>query len=244
MTHRLYLSDAYQTTFDASVVASAGGWCALDRTLFFPGGGGQPPDRGELEVAGERLAVADVREDEARVIWHRVERDLAAGTPVRGAVDWPYRYALMRHHGLMHVVNTVARDLLGGVITGVQIGAERSRIDFRLEGFTRDRLPAFEAAVGAALARALPVREAYVGEAEFRARPELVRTLEVLPPVVDGAVRVVEIVGFDAQACGGTHVRSTAEIGEARIVKFDNKGKDNKRFYWELSGGAPGAART
>lgn len=237
MTRRLYLSDAYRTAFDAAVVAAADGWCALDQTLFFPGGGGQPPDRGQLEVAGEGLAVTDVREDDARTIWHRVDRALAAGTPVRGAIDWPHRHALMRHHGLMHVVNTVARDLFGGVITGVQLGAERSRIDFRLAGFSREQLPAFEAAVGEVLARALPVRDAYVTEAELRARPELVRTLEVLPPVVDGKVRVVEIVGFDAQACGGTHVRSTAEIGAARLVKFDNKGKDNKRFYWELPGG-------
>jgi misacylated tRNA(Ala) deacylase len=139
----------------------------------------------------------------------------------------------------MHVVNTVAREQLGGVITGVQIGPERSRIDFRVAGFTREQIPAHEAAVNEVLGRRLAFSARAVSEAEFRARPELVRTLNVLPPVVDGTVRVVEIAGFDAQACGGTHVHSTAEIGKARMVKFDNKGKDNKRFYWELD--APGA---
>jgi misacylated tRNA(Ala) deacylase len=217
------------------VVACNGGWCALDATLFFPGGGGQPPDRGTLTAGGEPVAVTEIREDESGVVWHRVGEDLATGTAVHGAIDWSYRLALMRHHGLMHVVNTVARELFGGIITGVQIGAERSRIDFRLAGFDREAIPAFEARVNEVLARGLPVRHAVISEAEFRARPELVRTLNVLPPVVDGTVRVVEIAGFDAQACGGTHVRSTGEIGAARLVKFDNKGKENKRFYWELS---------
>ncbi|HSD20116.1 MAG TPA: alanyl-tRNA editing protein [Anaeromyxobacter sp.] len=239
MTPRLYLEDSYRTGFDGQVVACDAGWCALDATLFFPGGGGQPPDRGTLTVGGEPLAVTEIREDEAGVVWHRVGRDLAPGAAVHGAIDWPHRHAVMRHHGLMHVVNTVARELFGGVITGVQIGAVRSRIDFRLAAFGRDAIPVFEARVNEILAQGLPVRHAVISEAEFRARPELVRTLNVLPPVVDGTVRVVEIAGFDAQACGGTHVRTTTEIGVARLVKFDNKGKDNKRFYWELSGDAP-----
>jgi misacylated tRNA(Ala) deacylase len=239
MTPRLYLEDAYREEFDARVVASDAGSCALDATLFFPGGGGQPPDRGTLAVGGETFPVTEVREDESGVVWHRVGRALPSGAAVHGAIDWPHRLALMRHHGLMHVVNAVARELFAGVITGVQIGAERSRVDFRLAGFDRESIPAFEARVNAVLARDLPIRHAVIAEAEFRARPELVRTLNVLPPVVDGMVRVVEIAGFDAQACGGTHVRGTGEIGAARLVKFDNKGKENKRFYWELA--APGA---
>jgi Ser-tRNA(Ala) deacylase AlaX len=144
----------------------------------------------------------------------------------------------MRHHGLLHVVNAVAREAFDGIITGVQIGPDRSRIDFRLPAFSRERLPDLEARVNAVLARGLRVGASTVSEAEFRARPELIRTLEVLPPVVEGRVRVVEMEGFDAQACGGTHVHSTAEIGRARIAKFDNKGKDNKRLYWTLE--APG----
>jgi misacylated tRNA(Ala) deacylase len=234
MTGRAYLDDPYLRALDARVVESAGGACVLDRTIFHPGGGGQPHDRGALAVGGEALPVSAVREDDAGRVWHEVGRALAPGTAVRAELDWPHRHALMRHHGLMHVVNTVARDLFGGVITGVQLGPERSRIDLRLEGFTRDRIPELEAAVNDVVARDLPVRAAVVTEAEFRARPELVRTLNVAPPVVDGLVRVVEIAGFDAQACGGTHVHATGEIGRARVERFDNKGKDNKRFYWTL----------
>ncbi len=240
MATRLYLSDAYLRAFDAEVTASRDGWCALSATAFYPGGGGQPADRGQLVVAGEPLPVDEVRDDDAGEVWHRVGRDVAAGTALHGELDWSWRYPLMRAHALMHVVNTVARDRYGGAITGVQLGVERSRIDLKLDGFLRDQLPDLERAVNAVLARGLGISAGTIPEDEFRRRPELVRTLEVKPPVLDGRVRVVEIAGFDAQACGGTHVHTTAEVGSARIVKFDNKGRDNKRFYWALA--APGAA--
>jgi misacylated tRNA(Ala) deacylase len=119
-------------------------------------------------------------------------------------------------------------------MTGCQLGAGRSRIDFRLSAFARDQLPELEGHVNEVIARDLFVTSSVIDEDEYRQRPELVRTLNVAPPVIEGKVRIVTMAGFDAQACGGTHVHSTAEIGPARLVKFDNKGKDNKRFYWEL----------
>jgi len=234
MALKLYLEDSYRRTFDGEVAAAAEGWCALSQTAFYPGGGGQPEDRGRLEVGGESLGVDAVREDGAGEVWHHLGRDLAPGTLVHGEIDWPWRYALMRAHALMHVVNTVARDWLGGVITGVQLGLGRSRIDFKLPRFGRELIPELEGRVNAVLARGLPIASSTVSEEEFLRRPELVRTAEVRPPVVAGRVRVVEIGGFDAQACGGTHVHTTREVGRARVVKFDNKGRDNKRFYWEL----------
>jgi misacylated tRNA(Ala) deacylase len=240
MAAKLFLEDPYLREFEAEVLASTDGWCSLSRTAFYPGGGGQPPDRGRFLAGGEALPVAEVREDEAGEVWHRVPRDLAAGTRVRGELDWPYRHALMRAHALMHVVNTVARDRFGGVITGVQLGPDRSRIDFKLAGFAREQIAELEERVNEVLARDLPVTSRTIPEEEFRRRPELIRTLDVKPPVVEGCVRVVEIVGFDAQACGGTHVHATGEVGRARVLKFDNKGKDNKRFYWELAAPTPG----
>lgn len=235
MDTRLYLEDPYLREFDAEVLESAAGWCLLSRTAFYPGGGGQPCDRGQLFLRGEAVRVAGVREDDAGRLWHQIGRELAAGEAVGGTIDWPYRHALMRHHGLMHVVNTIARQRFGGAITGVQIGPDRSRIDFRLAGFARDQIPELEARVNEVLEHRLPVRSSTIEEEEFRRRPELVRTLNVLPPIVDGKVRIVTIEGFDAQACGGTHVHSTGEIGRAHVARFDNKGKDNKRFYWELA---------
>jgi misacylated tRNA(Ala) deacylase len=235
MTIRLYLEDAYQREFDAEVVASADGWSALSRTAFFPGGGGPPCDRGRLVVGGEVFHVAEVREADDGRLWHRVGRALPPGAPARGALDWPYRYALMRHHALMHVVNTVARRDFDALITGVQLGPERSRIDFRLPALTRQMLDAMEARVNEALAEPRTIDSAVITEAEYRARPELIRTLNVSPPVVDGRVRVVTITGFDTQACGGTHVHATTEIGRASLTKVDNKDANNKRFYWTLT---------
>jgi misacylated tRNA(Ala) deacylase len=235
MTARLYLRDSYRQGFEADVVESERGWCTLSRTAFYPGGGGQPPDRGDLRLGSRVVPVTALREDDAGRIWHRVGDDLAVGDAVQGVIDWPFRYALMRHHGLMHVVNTVAGRLFGGVITGVQIGPHRSRIDFRLGDFARARVADFERHVNDAIERNLRVTSTCIGESEYRRRPELIRTLNVQPPIVEGRIRIVEIEGFDAQACGGTHVHATGEIGRARLDRFDNKGKDNKRFYWDLS---------
>ena len=235
MTVRLYLEDAYLREFDARVVASAEGWWALSHSAFYPGGGGQPPDHGHLVVDGRGLAVTEVREDaDGRRLWHRVGREAAEGTPVRGALDWAYRYALMRHHALMHVVNTVAARHFDGVTTGVQLGPDRSRIDFRLAaGF--DAAGELEARVNQVLAESRAITSTVIPESEFRARPDLIRTLNVQPPVVDGHVRIVTIIGFDTQACGGTHVHNLMDVGIARIIKRENKGRDNKRFYWTLA---------
>ena len=234
-TTRLYLDDPYLREFDAEVTGSAAGWCALSQTAFHPGGGGQPHDRGRLAARDSDVPVSAVREDEEGRIWHQIGSDLALGEHVHGVIDWTYRYALMRHHALMHIVNTVAWRQFGGLITGVQIGPDRSRIDFRLGDFGREQIGDFESHVNTAIDRGLPISSSIIREDEYRGRPDLVRTANVLPPVVDGTARIVTIAGFDAQACGGTHVHSTAEIGRARLTKFDNKGRENKRFYWEVA---------
>ncbi len=240
-TERLFLEDSYLREFDAQVTDSVDGWSVLSRTAFHPGGGGQPFDHGWISGSGTSYPVLGMRE-EGELLWHQVGAPLEAGLTVHGRLDWPRRLALMRHHCLLHVVNALAHQRFGGLVSGAEIGPERSRVDLSVSAFTRDDLPAFEAAVNEVIHRALPVRASVVPEATLETRPELVRTLKVRPPVVNGGVRIVELEGFDAQACGGTHVHSTAEIGEARIVKFDNRGKNNKRFYWELA--SPAAVAT
>jgi misacylated tRNA(Ala) deacylase len=234
MTAQRYLDDPYLRDVPAEVTASADGCCALSQTVFYPGGGGQPCDRGQLLVGADVLPVSSVREDESGRIWHCVGRDLAVGTGVHAEIDWAFRHALMRHHALLHIVNTLARDRYGGMMTGCQLGPERSRIDLRLPAFSREQLPDLEASVNEVIERGLAVTSSIIAEDEYSRRPGLIRTLNVSPPIIDGQVRIVTMAGFDAQACGGTHVHSTAEIGRARLVKFDNKGKDNKRLYWEL----------
>jgi misacylated tRNA(Ala) deacylase len=234
MTRRLYLDDPYLAEVQAEVIAVEDEWAALSGTVFFPGGGGQPPDTGTLESAGRRYQVTDVRDDGEGRVWHRSEAAPKVGDSVCVSLDWSRRYAHMRHHTLLHIVNAVVLADYGGLITGVQIGEDRSRIDFGLEGFTRDDVPNLGRCINEVIVRDLRVDACFVSEAEFRARPELVRTASVAPPVAGGMVRVVRVGGFDAQACGGTHVHVTSELGICSIVRFDNKGKSNKRFYLTL----------
>jgi misacylated tRNA(Ala) deacylase len=156
------------------------------------------------------------------------------GQQVRLRLDKDRRLALTRYHTVLHVVNTIALRDYAGWITGVQIGADYSRIDFKLEGFSPALCAELETKVNVVLARNHSLRACYLPEEEFRRRDDLLRTLEVKPPVVNGRVRVVEIQGFDAQACGGTHVSSTAELGRFSTYRTENKGRINKRLYVRL----------
>jgi misacylated tRNA(Ala) deacylase len=232
-TARLYWEDAYQWEFAATVLAHADGWSALSATAFYPGGGGQPADTGVLKSAAGEDAVTAVRSADG-LVWHRTTLALAAGERVAGRVDWLRRYQLMKYHTLLHIVNTVMLDTHGARITGADIGVAQARIDFDVEGPLREASAAVEAAVNAVIARSLALEAAFVPEDELTRNPRLVRTLEVAPPVENGRVRTLQIAGFDVQACGGTHVHNTSELGRCRIVRVDNKGRRNKRLYVTL----------
>jgi misacylated tRNA(Ala) deacylase len=239
MTRRRYLDEEYLDSCEAEVLASDNGWLQLSETVAYPGGGGQPADRATIEVAGEVHSVSNLRVDESGAVWVLAGIGVPVGRVVTCRIDWSFRYALMQHHALMHIVNTVASRSYLGQQTGTQLGPDRSRIDFRFPEFDRACLPTFEDSVNEVIARDLSIVSAVITETEFRARPELVRTRNVMPPIVDGRVRIVEIEGFEAQACGGTHVRSTGAIGTARIDGYDNKGRENKRIYWVLDSDRP-----
>jgi len=229
-TARLYWEDAYQSEFAATVLASADGWCALSATAFYPGGGGQPADTGVLVTETGEGLVSGVRSQDG-LLWHQTPLTLATGQRVIGRLDWPRRYQLMKYHTLLHIVNTVMLDTHGALITGADIGVAQARIDFDVDAPLREASAAVEAAVNAVIARSLSLVAAFVPEEELTLNPRLVRTLEVAPPVDNGRVRTLQIAGFDTQACGGTHVHSTAELGHCRITRVDNKGKRNKRLY-------------
>jgi misacylated tRNA(Ala) deacylase len=242
-TRRLYLEDADLRQATATALAVRGDCMAFDRSVFYPGGGGQPPDRGTLtRDDGRAIDIVDVGSDEQQVIWHRFAGGdaPAPGSRVALAVDAARRAAPSRYHTVLHVLNTVALRGFDAWITGCLIGAEYSRIDFRLHRLSPDVVQALEADVNAGLAGDHPVHSLSLPEDEFRRQPELLRTLDVRPPVIDGRVRVIEIEGFDAQACGGTHVSHTREIGRLRIVRTENKGRINKRLYVELDAPATG----
>jgi misacylated tRNA(Ala) deacylase len=237
-TVTLYLDqdDCFET--QATVLALREGALAFDRTCFYPGGGGQPADTGQIVTAsGQVLQVKEVHGDAEGILWH-VSQPLPGpdivGETVRLAVDRSRRLALTRYHTVLHVLNTIALRDYGGWITGVQIGPAYSRIDFKLEGFSAALCTELEGKVNAVLAVPRPIQAYYIPEEEFRVREDLLRTLEVKPPIVQGRVRVVEIVGFDAQACGGTHVESTLAVGKFSVFRTENKGKINKRLYVRL----------
>jgi misacylated tRNA(Ala) deacylase len=238
-TLRLYLEDDHCLAAQACVMDVRGQRLAFDRSCFYPGGGGQPPDHGTVGLPdGVELRVVDVEADEAGVLWHAVDSPVpptALGALATQTLDRERRLALSRFHTVLHVLNTIALRDYGGWITGVQIATDHSRIDFKLEGFSAALCAELETSVNRVLAAGHALRAYTVSEEEFLARDDLLRTLKARPPVVDGRVRVVEIAGFDAQACGGTHVPNTAQLGRFSIFRTENKGKINKRLYVRLT---------
>jgi len=241
-TKRLYLDDDHCFEAEAVVVAVRENSIAFDQTCFYPSGGGQPADEGTVRLqSGEVLEILSAHSDPDDIIWHLSKSAPPSGLvgqPVKIMLNRERRLALMRYHTVLHVLNTVALRDYGGWITGVQIGADYSRIDFKIEGFSAAVCSDLEQKVNAVLKKNHAVKSYFIPEEEFLKRDDLLRTLEVKPPVSHGRVRVVEIHGFDAQACGGTHVSTTAEVGTFSVFKTENKGKINKRLYVRL--GQPG----
>lgn len=236
-TELIYLSSmehAYQREFDAQVVKRGENYVVLDRTLFYPEGGGQETDTGVLRhSAGESRVL---RVEKKGIIKHYVDALPPAGaSQVHGAIDWPRRHAHMRMHTAQHLVSGLAYDLFGGVRTvGNQLHADRSRIDFRPARFSDEDLRRMEQETNRILARRLPVvikfetRESL----ERRVKPDRAN-LDLLPKHVTD-LRVIEIEGVDACPCGGTHVRNLEEIGQIRILGKSNKGAETVRIEYEL----------
>jgi misacylated tRNA(Ala) deacylase len=237
-TIRLYWEDDHCFEAEARVVAVEDDAIAFDQTCFYPGGGGQPSDTGTITLtSGQVLDVAAARVDWDEVVWHVVNGLLTSGLAGQSgklSVNRERRMALARHHTVLHVLNTIALRDYAAWITRVQIGVDYSRIDFKWEGFSPAVSGELEKKVNAVLEGNHSLKSYYIPEDEFQKRQDLLRTLEVKPPVIGGKVRVVEIVGFDAQACGGTHAGSTGELGRFSIFRTENKGKINKRLYIRL----------
>ena len=237
-TKRLYHDDDHCFEAEALVVAVQENSIALDQTCFYPGGGGQPPDDGSVTLqSGEVLEIVSAHSDPEDIIWHLSKSEPPSGIigqPAKLMLNKGRRLALMRYHTVLHVLNTVALRDYGGWITGVQIGTDYSRIDFKIEGFSAALCSELEQKVNSVLRENHILKSYFLLEEAFRKRDDLLRTLEVKPPVSHGRVRIVEIQGFDAQACGGTHVSTTAEVGRFSVLRTENKGKINKRLYVRL----------
>jgi misacylated tRNA(Ala) deacylase len=225
MTEQLFREDSYLKECDATVTASEDGAITLDRTVFYPMGGGQPGDTGTIEWDGGSVRITDTRygDGEIRHIAEEGAELPAAGTSVRAVLDWDRRYLHMRMHTALHLLGSVLKY----GVTGGNISAAKSRLDFDMED-TVDK-EQVNADLQALVAADHPVSCKWITDEELDAQPELVRTMSVQPPRGVGKVRLLEIEGVDLQPCGGTHLKSTAEVGDVRIGKVEKKGRQNRR---------------
>jgi misacylated tRNA(Ala) deacylase len=229
VTDPLFQQDAYLRSCQARVVESGPDGVVLDRTVFYPLGGGQPGDTGRLRAAdGREWRVADTRKGEGGRILHKLETGVTppgVGETLEAVIDWDRRHAHMRMHTALHLLGSVLRY----GVTGGQIGAEKSRLDFDTqEEIDKDRVAA---EVNALVVANHPVGSRWITDEELDRQPELIRTMSVQPPRGVGRIRLLDIAGVDLQPCGGTHVAATGEIGEVVVTKVESKGRRNKRVY-------------
>ena len=229
MTEEIFRVDSYQKSCEAAVTGVDPGGIRLNRTVFYPEGGGQPGDTGVLRAADGRLIrIVNTRKHyetgEPAHIPAEDSPSLSPGDTVVAEIDWDRRYRLMRMHTCMHILCAVVT----GDITGGNVGDGKGRIDFDLPDQTLDKEQ-----IAAELNRLIeadhPVQARWIADADLATNPELVRTMSVKPPTGTGQVRLMDIAGVDLQPCGGTHVASTAEIGLIRVTKIEKKGRHNRR---------------
>jgi misacylated tRNA(Ala) deacylase len=235
MTEELFLRDSYLKEFEARVVRVAGREVILDRTAFYPGGGGQPPDKGVLRVGPFRANVVDVRRSGGEIV-HVLDNPIPDTVrALKGELDWERRYAHMRHHTALHVLSGVIWRNFEAKVTGGQMRADRARMDFSFPGeWTVRVVGEIERLTNEALASARPVKVYGLPREDALRNPDLIRTQVNLVPERVGVIRVVEIEGLDTQADGGTHVANTREVGRMEITGHKSKGRQNKRIEFVL----------
>jgi misacylated tRNA(Ala) deacylase len=235
----VFRDDAYARSCAATVVSAAPDGIRLDRTVFYPTGGGQPGDRGTLRLAdGTAVPILDAVKGQAHDDVLHVPAPGAAlpapGAPVTAEIDWERRHRLMRMHSCLHLLCSI----IDAPVTGGQVGEDRGRLDFDIPEATLDK-DELTRQLNALVAANHPLAARWITDAELAAQPELVRTMSVKPPQGEGRVRLMEVAGVDLQPCGGTHVRATGEIGAVEVVKIEKKGRLNRRVIVAFRGGPP-----
>ena len=229
MTELLFRDDGYLRSCAARVTAADERGIRLDRTVFYPTGGGQPGDTGHLQLAsGEMIKIVDTVKgegpDEVIHVPAPGTKLPALGAEVAAEINWERRHRLMRMHTCLHLLCAV----VPGAVTGGQVADGRGRLDFDVPGSSLDK-DAIAARLNELIAAGHPVAARWISDEELAQKPDLVRTMSVQPPVGSGHVRLMEVAGVDLQPCGGTHVRNTAEIGRVSVTKIENKGRQNRR---------------
>ncbi len=233
MTNALYMKDSYLKEFDATVEnVKDGKYIVLDQTAFYPRSGGQPHDTGKFvrKSDGEEFEVIFTGKFSGQISHEVAEEGLEEGDEIHGEIDWGRRYRFMRMHTACHVISAMVHEETGAKITGNKIKEDETRIDFGLDDFDKDLIRECVERANKKMKEGIPV--------EIKSMPrdealELVKLADSLPPNVD-PLRIVKIGDVDVQPGGGTHVKNTEEVGEVEIVKFKNKGRDNRRVYFTL----------
>ncbi|SCA57804.1 Ser-tRNA(Ala) deacylase [Candidatus Terasakiella magnetica] len=234
MTIELFRADSYLKECAATITATQEGAIILDQSVFYPTGGGQPGDSGTFELEdGTVITIANtVKDRETGTHLHLVEEGTPlppVGTKLKAIINWERRYQLMRMHTALHIMCSK----VDAAVSGGSIGLEKSRLDFDLpEAPDKEALAA---AINEEIAANKPVEIAAISDEELEANPDLIRTMSVKPPTGQGSVRTIRVGDVDYQPCGGTHVKSTGEIGPIRIGKVEKKGKLNRRINIHFS---------
>ncbi|MGI8941815.1 MAG: alanyl-tRNA editing protein [Actinomycetota bacterium] len=229
-TETIYLVDSYVRSFGAKITALEGKRVALDRTAFYPGGGGQPHDLGTMQD----IPVIGLSK-ESNLIWHELDGDIpAVGDTVMCELDWERRYTLMRTHTAMHILCGVIWRDYGAKVTGGGMQPGRGRMDFEFEQMKAELVGEIEKAINEEVGKARPISTRFLDRSAADVDPALIRTKINLLPKEISEVRIVDIDGLDVQADGGTHVNSTEEVGPIRIANYKSKGRANKRLEIEL----------
>jgi misacylated tRNA(Ala) deacylase len=235
MTEVLYSTDAYARSCEATVIEIVPEGVVLDRTVFYPRGGGQPGDSGTLRSDGGPIAVADTVKEEGRLVHVVDAMPPEPGTMVVAEIDWDRRHVLMRTHTALHALSGIVFRDYGAKVTGGNMEPGTARMDFELETIGSEFGLEVERKLNAELAAGRAVTVSFVPRVEALADADLIRTkVNLIPESVD-PIRVIDIEGLDRQADGGTHVGSTAEVGRVRVTKTENKGKGFKRMRIELA---------
>jgi misacylated tRNA(Ala) deacylase len=235
MTEELFLEDSYLREFRAAVKKIDGREVILEKTAFYPGGGGQPADKGALGIGPVNAAVVDTRRERGGIV-HVLDRAIPDTVKeLKGTLDWDRRYAHMRYHTALHVLSGVIWKSFDARVTGGQMRHDRARMDFSFPGeWTTEIVGEIERRTNEALAKNQPIRVYELPREEALENPDLIRTQVNLVPERVETIRIVEIEGLDTQADGGTHVANTREVGEIEITSHKSKGRQNKRIEFVL----------
>ena len=220
--------------FEGTVVSVDGDLVELNKTAFFPTGGGEPNDTGKLSVDRNEFNVTDVSKSGDSIL-HKVDKEgLQTGQTVKGMINWERRYRLMKMHTAAHLLSALIHNDTGALITGGNLDLDKSRIDFNLEDFDREKFTVYVQKANELIKQGAPVKSYFMKREEAMKIPGIIKLLEALPPNVEN-LRIVEIEDVDVQADGGNHVRNLNELGRIEIVKLENKGKTNRRMYFALT---------